>query len=42
MREVAGNFMFRGTCAPAGPRPANTRFARLVADAGLALNVASR
>jgi uncharacterized membrane protein YccC len=32
----------RGTCAPAGPRPADTRFARLVADAGLALNVASR
>jgi uncharacterized membrane protein YccC len=32
----------RGTCTPAGPRPADTRFARLVADAGLALNVASR
>jgi uncharacterized membrane protein YccC len=31
-----------GACVPAGAWSAGTRFARLVADAGLALNVASR
>ncbi len=31
-----------GTCAPARPWPVDTRFGRLVADAGLALNVAAR